>query len=243
MRLLLVKFDDPLAGIIGGHLLLMEREQGRDHSLNLLKDVVRNLRALVGSQHPDVEALWLACNGSVLRRSEPFQWPPLLERSWRMIINASQSQTQLVPFSLWNEVQAAIPAPPFLAWATEAKFQDTLRKDLAKAVFGSPSQVLASRAPPDTAGYRYTLPMSVPNLGRDAGATKMEAYGGRTPSVGPSSMLEAKRARELGLPPVAVTALREHLLASVNSGESPTALGRMELDDRGIEDGKPADEF
>src|SRR5262249_16532600 len=61
-RLLVNKFTNPIEGIIGGHLLLLQHERGRRHGgLENLDAVVRNLRGLVGDEHADVEALSLRC--------------------------------------------------------------------------------------------------------------------------------------------------------------------------------------
>src|SRR5206468_1126613 len=65
------KFDNPLAGIVGAHLLLLSirgKTQGETAvQLNQLNEVVKNLRELVGAEHPDVEAISLACSDQTLR--------------------------------------------------------------------------------------------------------------------------------------------------------------------------------
>ena len=67
------KFDNPLAGIVGAHLLLLSirgKTQGETAvQLNQLNEVVKNLRELVGAEHPDVEAISLACSDQTLRKT------------------------------------------------------------------------------------------------------------------------------------------------------------------------------
>jgi hypothetical protein len=199
---LLLKFDNPLAGIIGGHLLLISREHGGTQPLDLLDTAVGNLRGLVGTEHPDVEALSLECQNPALRRTQPIQAPPMFERSWRMLVKASQDNPQLVPRTLWDEVHAAILSPPFLVWAANAEVQSSYRAALAEAVFGpAPAK---PEALPDPTKDLPQVPMDIvrsslfPNLG------PLEYTSAR----GESSRVN-QRARALGLPPVAVSALRE----------------------------------
>src|ERR1043166_6854936 len=111
------KFQNPLAGILVGHLLLVTHE---DRPPALLNEVVRNLRDLAGSEHPDVEALSLACPDASLRRQTPVSAAPMFERSWRILIKASQKNRDLVPLALWQQVHATLAAsPPFLGWSLD----------------------------------------------------------------------------------------------------------------------------
>lgn len=60
MRTLLrEKFGNPMLGIYAAHLLLLETSV----DVELFREVVRNLRAMLGRQHPDVEALALRATG------------------------------------------------------------------------------------------------------------------------------------------------------------------------------------
>lgn len=126
--LLLLKFENPLAGIIGGYLLLIEHETGDKSNINLLNTVVGNLRQLVGDDHPDVEALSLACPDRGLRTRRSLSAPPLFERGWRLFVEASQLEPTLVPLTVWQQVHATIQAPPFLSWSTDATVQRDFRK-------------------------------------------------------------------------------------------------------------------
>jgi hypothetical protein len=91
MRMMLqAKFGNPMLGIYGAHLLLLEGSV----DVRLLRDVVGNLRRLLGIQHPDVEALALRAEGEP--PPLPFEHPPMLCRSWTLIVEASVSRPDLV---------------------------------------------------------------------------------------------------------------------------------------------------
>jgi hypothetical protein len=94
--LLQAKFDNPMLGIYGAHLLLAQ-----DTDRALLRKVINNLQGLVGD-HPDVTALnvWL---------DEPsdgypsYQGPPMLSSSWKILVNASIAHPELIPMSSFTE--------------------------------------------------------------------------------------------------------------------------------------------
>jgi hypothetical protein len=135
--LLLQKFESPLAGIIGGHLLLLGAEhRAAGPGLEVLNDVVVNLRTLVGTEHPDVEALSLACPDMTLRRTTPVTTPPMFERSWRMLVDGCRDDPQLVPLSLWQQVHTRLGGQsPYLTWALDDAAQSKFRTQLAETVF------------------------------------------------------------------------------------------------------------
>jgi hypothetical protein len=90
------KWDDPLLGIYGLHLLLLAPEP----DLMLAERVIGRLRGLLGGfRHPDVEALDLEVAHRQHRSIElpPVEAPPMLRRSWQMLIEASGRQPYLVP--------------------------------------------------------------------------------------------------------------------------------------------------
>jgi len=120
--LLLEKYEDPVAGIIGGHLLLRSLASRPDQDLaRKLEQVVGNLRGLVGHDHPDVEALSLKCADKSLRRDRPFTDPPMFGHSWQLIAEASYRDRELVPIDLWQRVHATAGTGPLLVWAADKK--------------------------------------------------------------------------------------------------------------------------
>ncbi|MCC2672532.1 MAG: hypothetical protein K0Q72_5004 [Armatimonadetes bacterium] len=92
------KFEDPMLGILGAHLLLLDPEP--DDAL--LHEVVHNLSYLVGD-HPDVLAVRKALGDSSLR----FPEPPMLASSWRIAAGAH-----------------AVPAGSHAAFVAQAAFGD-----------------------------------------------------------------------------------------------------------------------
>jgi hypothetical protein len=92
------KFDDPMLGIFGAHLLLLDQ----DPDLALLSTVVWNLRSLLGYSspgfyHPDVEALALRVPGLANPNRQIFATPPMLRRSWTQVLNATLAEPWRVP--------------------------------------------------------------------------------------------------------------------------------------------------
>lgn len=83
------KFENPMLGVYAGHLLLLDESP----DLDLLGTVVWNLRRLLGPQHPDVEALGLRVSPSEYRFAEP----PMLKRSWALVVEATLEHEELTP--------------------------------------------------------------------------------------------------------------------------------------------------
>ncbi len=120
-ELLLTKFADPIAGIIGAHLLLRAADAGRPDPAHAHRfdTAVRNLRSLVGHSHPDVEALSLRCKDPGLRTTVPFSAPPIFRQSWQLVTAASYADPDLVPVELWGRVHATVNFGAFLIWAAD----------------------------------------------------------------------------------------------------------------------------
>src|SRR4029453_14294606 len=105
-RLLTGKFENPLLGLYGPHLVLLKKKKsrssnsrGEEQPLNLndgLIQVVERLRQLVELPHPDIEAIALAA-GVSSPTDVSFPIPPMLRRSWSLICGASASQSSIVP--------------------------------------------------------------------------------------------------------------------------------------------------
>ena len=102
------KLENPILGIYGAHLLLLEAKP----DLRLLEIVVGNLRKLLGRAHPDVEALALPLGKPAPEARKAFGTPPMLRRSWSLIVDATlddpdlvpaQSQASRVADRLWHE--------------------------------------------------------------------------------------------------------------------------------------------
>jgi hypothetical protein len=135
-RDLTVDFTDPIAGIIGGHLLLqaMTGAAPDPKRADQFDSLVVKLRDLVGRDHPDVEALSLRCASSELRTTTPFTAPPMFLHSWQLVIDATYQQENLVPDELWLRVHAAIPSGTFFVWAADEQARYTHASQLARVV-------------------------------------------------------------------------------------------------------------
>ncbi len=200
-EVLLLKFDNPIAGIIGGHLLLVERDRDPSRDIRLLDTVVRNLQGLLGKTHPDVVALASQAHDPQLRTEDPIAGPPMFQRSWRFLTSASQESPGLIGPELWGRIVAQSALPPLLVWSHEEDVRATALSDLARAVF-SPSADAGGAQPgqrPSTAGA--------------AGA--QAAFGVEIPeaseriSMPPSDSETRARAARLGIPPSALPVLKE----------------------------------
>lgn len=110
------KFENPMLGIYGAHLLLADKEFDK----KLLETVVRNLRRLLVLPHPDVEALALKFENEA-GNNYIFDQPPMLRRSWAIIVEATAEQPWLISEnSLADEVATRLWGPePLLLWVEQ----------------------------------------------------------------------------------------------------------------------------
>lgn len=93
--MLWAKYENPMLGIIGAHLLLRTPEP----DLDLLHTVVGNLERLV-SGHPDVLALRLAVDtrrNAEMTEPPACAVPPMLSASWQIVVEQSVKWPTIVP--------------------------------------------------------------------------------------------------------------------------------------------------
>lgn len=133
---LFAKFDNPMLGLFGAHLMIVAREELRlrdeatesqrrgkpmpapvDFDQSLFDTAVANLRDLLGPAHPDGVALATQVSDPDLDALEPVTVPPLLWGSWKWLIGATNDAPHLVPVETWLRTIRLVPARPFLAWA------------------------------------------------------------------------------------------------------------------------------
>lgn len=184
-RLLLVDAKNPVATIIGAHLLLVERERDAGRDLHPLDAAVRRLRQLLGTGHPDVEALALRCQDESLHEVGELLGPPMFQRSWALMTAAVDTHPELVSSEVWQRVQALGALPPFLAWSPAADVKAAALHGMAQAVFGEAPQA----APARRGGRR----------------------GGRGAAPAVDMAAARQRAAKMGIPACAVDALRQQL--------------------------------
>jgi hypothetical protein len=131
---LFAKADNPILGLFGAHLMLLAQDAvekaADEESLQdtervqapvgfdqtLFDTAVRNLRRLLGAAHPDVMALSTKTSNPPKRMS-PLSAPPLLWRSWLLLVEASNDSPELVPWTICRQVAKLLPMRPFLVWS------------------------------------------------------------------------------------------------------------------------------
>ena len=137
---LFAKFDNPMLGLFGAHLMLIGRDAAEpaeeaeprssasakrrvrapaDFDQSLFDHVVSNLTRLLGPDHPDAIALATQTSDRHLTDLEPVAVPPMLWRSWRLLIEASNQRPDLVPVETWRRTLGVVPTRPFFAWSPE----------------------------------------------------------------------------------------------------------------------------
>lgn len=117
-RILGGKFENPMLGILGAHLLL----NGKKTRLGLLKIVVKNLRRILGEgTHPDVEALALRVENK--KAKYDFKLPPMLRQSWIQVVKSTVDNPNLIPldsFACQNS-DRMLGDEPWLLYLSENK--------------------------------------------------------------------------------------------------------------------------
>ena len=106
------KFDDPMLGILGAHLVL------RDHpeDSRTFQIVTNNLRRVVGLAHPDVQALWLARKDRDDVTTLQLRTPPMLRLSWDIATEQSVADPDVISPQLDLEATASAP---WLIWRAD----------------------------------------------------------------------------------------------------------------------------
>jgi hypothetical protein len=145
---LFAKFDNPMLGLFGAHLMLIGRDANRSakedvqHGLSdakrirapvafnqsLFDRVVANLASLLGSDHPDVTSLATQASNQDLQSLQPVDVPPMLWRSWMLLIQASNERPELVPIATWRRVIGVLPKRPFFVWSPLHHTEDTINE-------------------------------------------------------------------------------------------------------------------
>ena len=227
---------NPLAAIVSAHLLVLSAESPADGAkadLDQLNKFITMLRDNVGSDHPDVEALSLRCPNPELRTSKPVRAPPIFERSWELLLNASQDRSELIPSALWKKVHVRAAAPPYLVWCPDPNVQAAYIEELAKTVFHkrlspalatSPSSSVARVTHAIQSGLEGLASRALRGFGKIGIGTSMDArlpdplgIPQQAPAPAPSGVSDqeiVRRARALHLPPAAVEVLRQEFGAS-----------------------------
>lgn len=156
---LFAKFENPMLGLFGAHLMLLARDDTWEQPY--FDGVVDNLAGLLGPNQPDVVALATLGGGRPIAVLEPVTSPPMLWRSWLLLIEASNERPDLLPADTWRPLLQVMPVRPFLAWSPledEEKAAETWRKSVAPSVHAS----LAPGEDEDAAMRRLTTSLLAP---------------------------------------------------------------------------------
>jgi hypothetical protein len=117
-QILRAKFDDPMLGLLGAHLLL------RDEPDNVadFETVTGNLLNIFGSEHPDVRALCLARKTPLPQVPRHITSPPMLRASWDLAVAHSLVEADVFPEgSEANRISTLVMSgSPWLIWRTSS---------------------------------------------------------------------------------------------------------------------------
>jgi hypothetical protein len=135
---LFAKFENPMLGLFGAHLMLLARDDEWEQTS--FDGVVENLAGLLGPNQPDVVALATQGGSRSITELEPVTSPPMLWRSWLLLIEASNDRPDLLPADTWRPLLQLMPARPFLAWSPlddEELAVETWERSVAPSVHAS----------------------------------------------------------------------------------------------------------
>lgn len=151
---LFAKFENPMLGLFGAHLMLLTRDDEREAAgakdgklrapvafeQGYFDGVVDNLSGLLGPNQPDVVALATQSGHRPITGLEPVTSPPMLWRSWLLLIEASNDRPDLLPADTWRPLLQMVSVRPFLAWSPlddEERAVETWRRSVAPVVRAS----------------------------------------------------------------------------------------------------------
>jgi hypothetical protein len=170
--LLTRKFNNPLLGIFGAHLLI-DLQESRDRACEpgLLQSVIEKLRGVLQEPHPDVEAL--ACKAGMQDKSYKFEMPPMIRRSWALITHASAEWSEAIPAeSMNNRIYNRILAEePWLVWSGEQQSSDESCVVDTLSLYLDAQDAAEERLSNVASGSTSEAPLSLELTQRDGGQT------------------------------------------------------------------------
>jgi hypothetical protein len=131
--------DNPLAELIGGHLLILEQQRRPSVKIEQLQPLSERLSKLRGDlSWTDVDALLIAAFGAKSENVRPIAAPPMFKASWDIISEASLVRPDLIPAALYDRMFATAPLLPFVAWSIDAPSRKAFSKRIKDALEASP---------------------------------------------------------------------------------------------------------
>jgi hypothetical protein len=94
----------------------------------LFDEAVANLASLLGGDHPDVTALATQATDRSVDELEPVTVPPMLWRSWLLLIEASNDRPELLPAATWERALKVLPQRPFFVWSLDDDSAETVER-------------------------------------------------------------------------------------------------------------------
>ena len=134
---------NPIFGLTGGHLLLLEHERDRYRDVSKLDAIVRNLQQPLGATHPDWVALALQCGNVIVPPDAVLDGPPMFVRSWPLLVRAAHEGRIEIPATMWSRMQAPASLPPFMAWSIDEGVKRAALETLRQALLEPTSPVMA----------------------------------------------------------------------------------------------------
>jgi hypothetical protein len=223
-ELMMEKFENPMLGLFAAHLLLRDKPDDKA----LFRTVTDNLSALLGPDHPDLQALWWQRGDGSQIGDSRLRVLPMLRASWNLAVERSIKTLDV--FSLgtfYNKLPRIVPSASWMMlmdneWAVSDDAIDDYMKARAKARISRAEAISALRADAARRQYfkraysviREMLPSSVssylPNLAsgvatsmeRPAGAPRAETVNTLPDSAVPPLQASEKAdlARSLSIP-------------------------------------------
>ena len=125
--------DNPMLALFGAHLMLVARDaalkEDQQRASGRLGEravtapvrfdqgrfdqIVDRLYEVLGPEHADVVALTTQRTNQTLQSLQPLSAPPMLWRSWVLLIAASNAMPTLVPVNAWKRSLHVLPLRPF----------------------------------------------------------------------------------------------------------------------------------
>ncbi|MCK1654673.1 hypothetical protein IVA88_24970 [Bradyrhizobium sp. 149] len=108
------KFDDPMLGLLGAHLVLRDEPE----NVELFETVTNNLLRLLGPDHPDLRALCLRRKNPLPSVPRALDTPPMLRASWDITVSVSLEDPSSFPEAggVMEIADKVIPTGSWLVW-------------------------------------------------------------------------------------------------------------------------------
>jgi hypothetical protein len=170
-ELLNEKFEDPMLGLLGAHLILHDNPKGlseQPDALRQFKIVTDNLLRLLGPDHPDLQTLWWRRGDGGSIGDGRLHSLPMLRRSWDLAVEKSFQKADAIALqSACNAAIAGIrPAAPWLVWRAVTKDSTSAE---AGALFDVLGDYLHARALAAGSRVLQSVKQAVPSGGKVRG--------------------------------------------------------------------------